>query len=233
MTAKPSFIPKFAQAGSITEPSTTKKQSGWVQGEKPDPTFWNWLWYWTSLWCQWLANIPAADLPITDALNLHTATDVEGALQEDMQLVRNFQQDSSIPAGTKMIFYNTTPPAGWVIDTSVTYPSPALLVITNNNPSFGGNIQNGDEFYYHRHRTLSETDHWLPVEMGLWRYTALANLKYCPLDSAPPSDGSPYLEFSTASSGSTIATTNRFDLGTLTTGSTYLSYITFIPCVKQ
>lgn len=60
--SKPSELPEWASNGpgvaDITDPLSTKKQTGWVGGtEKPAHDYFNWWMYTVWLWCTWLNDI--------------------------------------------------------------------------------------------------------------------------------------------------------------------------------
>lgn len=53
--AKPASVPRWANVGAaVVEPSSGKKDVGWVAGERPPAQYQNWLQLWTYNWCEWL-----------------------------------------------------------------------------------------------------------------------------------------------------------------------------------
>src|SRR5260221_10162312 len=59
--AKPSSLPRWADSGgAITEPSSGKKDVGWV-AEKPPYQYFNWLLNLIYTWLLWLDRITSAD----------------------------------------------------------------------------------------------------------------------------------------------------------------------------
>ena len=60
--AKPTNTPRWANSGgAIVEPTSGKKDVGWVVAEKPPAQFWNWLANLTWQWLDWLSTGMAAD----------------------------------------------------------------------------------------------------------------------------------------------------------------------------
>lgn len=78
------------------EPSSGKKTLGWISAEKPPFQWMNWLLYSLGLW----------------------DTYFDSAIDELKTLVANIQVNLWAPANTKMLFYQASPPSGWVRDTS-------------------------------------------------------------------------------------------------------------------
>lgn len=55
MATKPTTLPRFADvSGDIVEPTSGKKDVGWVAGEEPPAQYFNWLLYWLYKWTEYL-----------------------------------------------------------------------------------------------------------------------------------------------------------------------------------
>lgn len=57
MSTKPTVLPRWADvSGDIVEPTSGKKDVGWVPDEEPPAQYMNWLQYYTYLWTEYLSD---------------------------------------------------------------------------------------------------------------------------------------------------------------------------------
>ncbi|MFN0062837.1 MAG: hypothetical protein ACKVPX_10000 [Myxococcaceae bacterium] len=65
MATKPTVLPTWATAGSITEPSAGKKALGWVNAEAPPHDYFNWWQHKVYEWLLWANDFDVTPTPLT------------------------------------------------------------------------------------------------------------------------------------------------------------------------
>jgi hypothetical protein len=87
MAIKPSALPIWTQGntGARTQPTDGEQFAGFVQNQRPDPTWHNWLWGIMSDWIEWFDFIcdDPSNFPVSNAgHNVAISTNLQGQLDE-------------------------------------------------------------------------------------------------------------------------------------------------------
>src|SRR3990172_1579843 len=81
MSAKPTSVPRWADVGGdIVEPTSGKKDIGWVFNEEPPAQYFNWLLNLTYQWLQYLSDgVLDGNFQFLDAVDIDGDLNVDGA----------------------------------------------------------------------------------------------------------------------------------------------------------
>jgi hypothetical protein len=138
--AKPSEVPAWATTGTIVTPSSGKRATGWVTGEKAPAQWFNWYMNRVGQWCTWLNGLQAELLTWTARQTFTGGVTVSGT--SSFASATTFDVDG---AGWQTLTLNTG--GNWAADTSSgNYLAPAYRIDSFGRVFFRGQARRSSGF---------------------------------------------------------------------------------------